>query len=122
MTNNQSSGGLDTPFKLFASKQRVLAQNIDGKIIDIGSIESSDGKHYLIALDVDPVESAPSSTEQGALEALAATLSFDYLDGLFTSEASTEVHGKLDDLPHVSFVLDEPLPRSITDKNPPERF
>ncbi|WP_245965064.1 hypothetical protein [Trinickia dinghuensis] len=49
-------------------------------------------------------------------------LTFDYLDGLFTSEADAKFDGALDALPHIGFTLAETLPREFVDKKPPELF
>jgi hypothetical protein len=122
-TDSAGSTGRETTFKLFATKGRVLAQNIDGKLIDIGSIESDAAqKHFVAQLDVDGIESTAASGEQFALEDVAGKLSFDYLDSLFTSEEAAEFHGKLQDCPHIQFSLDEPLPRGLTDYTPPHLF
>jgi hypothetical protein len=128
MANQPTTGsagptGLETTFKLFAAKERMLAQNVDGKLIDIGSIESDAvQKHFVARLEVDGIESIATSGEQSALEAIAGKLSFDYLDGLFTSEQATQFHGKLQDCPHIQFSLDEPFPRGLTDRTPPHLF
>lgn len=108
-------------FRLFAVEQRVLAQNVDGKVIDIGAIASKDGE-YCASLDVGEISVEPKRSPELALKALVEELSFDYLDGLFTSEGETEVSGRLQDYPNVEFALDEPLPRGLTDGTPPQVF
>jgi len=109
-------------FKLFATDHRVLAQNGDGKLIDIGAIEHREKKGFVVSLDVDELESEPEASEKKALQNIASQITFDYLDGLFTSEDVTEFHGKLADLPHIELTLDETLPRSLTDRTPPHLF
>ncbi|MEX3956584.1 hypothetical protein [Trinickia sp. EG282A] len=112
----------DRPFRLFATGTRVLAQNAAGKLIDLGAIDCSEGGACTIRLDVDGVDSGPQAGAEAALRALVPMLSFDYLDGLFTSEADAQFDGLLDDLPHVAFTLPEPAPREFVDRRPPELF
>jgi hypothetical protein len=59
---------------------------------------------------------------EAALRAISSQMSFDYLDGLFTSEGPVDFHGDLHALPHVEWRLDEPLPRELTDGRPPHIF
>jgi hypothetical protein len=109
------------PFRLFAVEQRVLAQNVDGKVIDIGAMESKNGE-FCARLDVDEIAVEPKRSAELALKALVDKLSFDYLDGLFTSERAAEVSGRLQDYPNVEFELDETLPRDMVDRTPPHLF
>ncbi|WP_244846331.1 MULTISPECIES: hypothetical protein [unclassified Caballeronia] len=113
--------GLERPFRLFAVEQRVLAQNVDGKVIDIGAMESKGGE-YCARLDVDDITVEPKRSPELALKALVDKLTFDYLDGLFTSEGEAEVAGRLQDFPSVEFELEEPLPRDMVDRTPPHLF
>ncbi len=85
----------------------MLAQNVDGKVIDIGAIETKNGQ-YFARLDVGETDVEPKRSAELALKALVEQLSFDYLDGLFTSERKVEVKGRLQDYPIVEFELDEP--------------
>jgi hypothetical protein len=112
----------DRPFRLFAAGTRVLAQNADGKVIDIGAIACHDKGACSIRLDVDDIDSGPQLGAQQALRALVPMLSFDYLDGLFTSEKDAEFDGLLDDLPRIEFTLAESIPRELVDRKPPELF
>jgi hypothetical protein len=121
---NQDSGDAprdERPFRLFAVEQRVLAQNVDGKVIDIGAMESKNGQ-YCARLDVGEFSVEPKRSAELALKALVEELSFDYLDGLFTSERDAEVQGRLQDYPSVEFELDEPLPGDMVDRKPPRLF
>ncbi len=111
----------EVPFQLFAVEQRVLAQNVDGKVIDIGAMEFED-EQYRVRLDVGETEIERRRSEALALKALAEALNFDYLDGLFTSEGEIEVSGRLQDYPNVEFELEETLPRDMVDRTPPQRF
>jgi hypothetical protein len=112
----------DRPFRLFAAGSRVLAQNAAGKLIDIGEIACLLDGACQIKLDVDAIDSGPQADAAEALRALVPMLTFDYLDGLFTSEGDASFDGALDTLPHVSFTLAETLPRELVDKKPPELF
>jgi hypothetical protein len=100
---------LERPFRLFAVEQRVLAQNVDGKVIDIGAMESKNGQ-FCARMDSGDLATEPKRSAELALKALAGRLSLDYLDGLFTSEREAEVSGRLQDYPGVEFELDETLP------------
>jgi hypothetical protein len=111
----------ERPFRLFAVEQRVLAQNVDGKVIDIGAMEAKNGE-YCARLDVDEIVTEPKRSAELALKALVDDLTFDYLDGLFTSERSVEVQGRLQDYPNIEFELDETLPRDMVDRTPPHLF
>jgi hypothetical protein len=108
---DDTAARLERPFRLFAVEQRVLAQNVDGKVIDIGAMESKSGQ-FCARLDVDEIAVEPKKSAELALKALVPKLSFDYLDGLFTSEREAEVTGRLQDFPNIEFSLDEPLPRA----------
>ncbi|MDR5854588.1 hypothetical protein P9239_11050 [Caballeronia sp. LZ062] len=120
-SGSRESVGLERPFRLFAVEQRVLAQNVDGKVIDIGAMESKGGE-YCARLDVDDIAVEPKRSPELALKALVEKLTFDYLDGLFTSEGETEVAGRLQDFPSVEFELEENLPRDMVDRTPPHLF
>jgi hypothetical protein len=113
---------LDRPFRLFATGSRVLAQNAAGKVIDIGEIAPLQDGACQIKLDVDEIDSGPQADARAALDALVPMLTFDYLDGLFTSEGDAKFEGLLDALPNVNFALPEPVPRELVDKRPPELF
>jgi hypothetical protein len=123
MTQQDSDDAVrqERPFRLFAVEQRVLAQNVDGKVIDIGAMEAKNGE-YCARLDVDEIVTEPKRSAELALKALVDDLTFDYLDGLFTSERSVEVQGRLQDYPNVEFELDETLPRDMVDRTPPHLF
>jgi hypothetical protein len=112
---------LERPFRLFAVEDRVLAQNVDGKVIDIGGIESKN-EQFCARMDSGEIATEPKRSPELALKALIGKLSFDYLDGLFTSEREVEVSGRLQDYPNVEFELDETLPRDMTERTPPHLF
>ncbi|KMY85431.1 hypothetical protein BUMB_04322 [Candidatus Paraburkholderia calva] len=100
----------------------MLAQNVDGKVIDIGAMETRDGE-YRARLDVgEYYEIEPKRSAELALKALGERMSFDYLDGLFTSERATEVKGRLQGYPAIEFELDETLLRGMVDRIQPHLF
>ncbi|MDR5878118.1 hypothetical protein [Caballeronia sp. LZ032] len=113
--------GLARPFRLFAVEQRVLAQNVDGKVIDIGAMEAKNGA-FRARTDSGDIVTEPKRSAELALKALVEHLSFDFLDGLFTSERETEVSGRLQDYPGIEFELDETFPREMTEPRPPHLF
>ncbi|SAL03773.1 hypothetical protein [Caballeronia ptereochthonis] len=117
----EPAAGFERPFRLFAVEQRVLAQNVDGKVIDIGAMESKNGQ-FCARVDSGDLATEPKRSAELALKALAGKLSFDYLDGLFTSERGAEVSGRLQDYPSVEFELDATLPRDMTERTPPHLF
>ncbi|SAK58176.1 hypothetical protein AWB76_02527 [Caballeronia temeraria] len=119
--SSTAPASLERPFRLFAVEERVLAQNIDGKVIDIGAMESKSGQ-FRACMDSGDIVTDSRRSAELALKALAGELSFDYLDGLFTSEREAEFSGRLQDYPSVEFELDEPLPRGMTDRRPPHLF
>lgn len=117
-----SSPALERPFRLIVADRRVLAQNPAGKLIDIGEIVHEPKQGYTIRLDVDAIHTEPEPDAQRALAALRPKLSFDYLDGLFTSMADAHVDGLLDACPQLGFTLDEPIPRDLGAGGQPHRF
>ncbi|SAK62886.1 hypothetical protein AWB77_02217 [Caballeronia fortuita] len=120
-SNPEPPASLERPFRLFAVEQRVLAQNVDGKVIDIGAMDSKNGE-FRACMDSGDIATEPKRSPELALKALVEKLSFDYLDGLFTSEREAEVSGRLQDYPNIEFELDETLPRDMTDRRPPHLF
>lgn len=120
--SNDALPQFDRPFRLFASGTRVLAQNAAGKVIDIGEMACLADGACQIKLDVDAIDSGPQANAETALRAIVPMLTFDYLDGLFTSEADAKFQGMLDAFPHTAFTLPESIPREWVDRRPPERF
>jgi len=117
-----SRAALERPFRLIVANRRVLAQNPAGKLIDIGEIVHEPRAGYTIRLDVDALATAPAPDPQRALAALRPQLTFDYLDGLFTSLADAHVDGLVSACPQLSFTLDEPVPRELGAGGQPHRF
>jgi len=120
--HTSSPTALERPFRLIAADQRVLAQNPAGKLIDIGEIVHEPQRGYTIRLEIDAIDTPPEPNPERALAALQPKLSFDYLDGLFTSMADAHVEGLLAACPQLSFTLDEPVPRELGAGGQPHRF
>jgi hypothetical protein len=104
--NPEPPASVERPFRLFAVEERVLAQNVDGKVIDIGAISSKNGQ-FSACMDSGEIATEPKRSAELALKALAGKLPLDYLDGLFTSGHEAEVSGRLQDYPSVEFEPDE---------------
>jgi hypothetical protein len=120
---SSSPPALERPFRLIAADGRVLAQNPAGKLIDIGEIVHEPQRGYTICLDVGGLATPdPQPDAERALAALQPSLTFDYLDGLFTSMADAHVEGLLDACPQRRFTLDEPVPRELGAGGQPHRF
>lgn len=120
---SSSPPAVERAFRLIAANGRVLAQNPAGKLIDIGEIVHEPQRGYTIRLDVGGLATPePQPDETRALAALQPGLTFDYLDGLFTSMADAHVEGVLEGRPQQRFTLDEPVPRGLGEGGQPHRF
>jgi len=119
---SSSTPALERRFRLIVADRRVLAQNSAGKLIDIGEIVHAPKAGYAIRLDIDGIDTQPQPDPQRALAALRPMLTFDYLDGLFTSLADAHVDGLVDACPQLDLTLDEPIPRELGALGQPHRF
>jgi hypothetical protein len=74
-------------YTLYCHADRVLARNVDGKLIDLGALSrDADGSwHYL--LDGNQLEGGGMLTAQAALREIGERMGFLYLDGQFTAVA-----------------------------------
>ena len=99
------------PFTFYAVRGRVLARNVDGKLIDLGRIgPGTDGRTTWL-LDGNQL-TGTATDEQAALRDLAARAGFLYLDGQFTAVADLR-EGTAPDLSQaqaVEVLLDELQP------------
>ena len=94
------------PYLLYFSRQRLLVENIDGHIVDIGGAERV-GDRYRWQLDG---KDAGGETEQEVDELLAEVekhLSFLFVDGQFTSlpDVSEDYGDRLDNAPSRQIAL-----------------
>ncbi|HEY1999842.1 hypothetical protein [Paraburkholderia sp.] len=117
-----SDAGDARPFRLIAVQTRVLAQNEDGKLIELGQLVRDDHQGWLARLDVGEIETGPQRDAQAVLDALVPLLTFDYLDGLFTAEAHVDVSASIVDCPQTHFTLTEPAPPGLQTGDTPHRF
>lgn len=74
------------PFVLYALRGRVYASNIKQKLVDLGRLsQDGEGGSYSYLLDGDQSTGRGFATAHEALEHLAQTTSFLFLDGQFTA-------------------------------------
>lgn len=96
-------------FTLYASQGRVLASNVRDKLIDLGTLQASDGAGWSYDLDGEdcPAGSGFASAQE-ALAGLAQAITFLYLDGQFTAQRdlSDQPRPDLPDAPQVAVTLD----------------
>ena len=96
------------PYNLFYCDGTILAQNIDGHIIELGQAEVHDG---LIGYQIDgsDLHGENFSSPEEMLQALGDQLDFLFLDGQFTSlpDLSEEFAGATETAPAREIALDE---------------
>ncbi|HFE8063970.1 hypothetical protein [Klebsiella pneumoniae] len=87
----------------------MLAQNIDGHVIDLGELTKQNGTINWL-LDGNKEKGENLKTEIEALEDIASKIDFLFLDGQFTSlpDISAEYKNKLTSAPSMEIVLNEP--------------
>ncbi|MDK1236309.1 hypothetical protein [Cronobacter turicensis] len=107
------------PYFLFLCDGRVLAQNIDGRIIDLGEARDENGT-FAWRLDGNDEHGEGLKSASAVLDEIAAHLEFLFIDGQFTSlpDVSGDYAGRLDDAPAKEIVLNE-LSDKGGDDNPP---
>lgn len=107
------------PYFLFLCEGRVLAQNIDGRIIDLGEATQENGA-FARRLDGNDEHGEGLNNAGAVLDDIAGHLTFLFIDGQFTSlpDLSDDYAGKLDDAPAKEIVLSE-LSDKGGDDNPP---
>lgn len=72
------------PYNLFYCDERLLVQNIDGHLVDIGGATQQNGKYHW-QLDGNDEQSAQSESVPAMLGEIEKHLTFLFLDGQFTS-------------------------------------
>lgn len=107
------------PYFLFLCEGRVLAQNIDGRIIDLGEATEEHGA-FTWRLDGNDEHGEGLKNAGAVLDDIAGHLTFLFIDGQFTSlpDLSLNYAGKLDDAPAKEIVLSEMSDKG-GDDNPP---
>ena len=80
-----SRSGASVPFFLYALRGRVYASNVKQKLIDLGRLTQQDDGTWTYLLDGDKSTGAGFETPEAALQHMAATTTFLFLDGQFTA-------------------------------------
>ncbi|GAA4330380.1 hypothetical protein GCM10023144_18020 [Pigmentiphaga soli] len=94
-------------YTLYAAHGRIYAENVDGKLIDIGALHQEGGS-YGFRLDTDNVRADGFDTPEQALRAIGSTVTLPYLDGQFTALADARREADLQgDVPRAVIVLSE---------------
>ncbi len=96
------------PYFIYLCEQRILAQNIDGHIIDIGGYQTEEGGISWL-LDGNKEQGEGINTEREALDDIAGKIDFLFLDGQFTSlpDLSADYGDKLETASAKQIVLNE---------------
>ncbi|WP_312240819.1 hypothetical protein [Pantoea sp.] len=95
------------PYNLFYCDDRLLVQNIDGHLVDIGGATQQDRK-FQWQLDGNE-EQGESESAQAMLQDVEKHLSFLFLDGQFTSlpDISSQYGDRLEEAPVREIALHE---------------
>lgn len=72
------------PYNLYLLDDHILAQNIDGHIVDIGTFEK-EGTGFHWEVDGNATKGEFYESAEAVLEDISRQLSFLFLDGQFTS-------------------------------------
>ncbi|WP_130834169.1 hypothetical protein [[Erwinia] mediterraneensis] len=96
------------PYRLFYCDDRLLVQNIDGHLIDIGGATQQQGRYHW-QLDGNDEQGEQSASVQAMLQEVEQHLSFLFLDGQFTSlpDLSEQFADRLEDVPSREIRLHE---------------
>lgn len=96
------------PYFIYLCEQRILAQNIDGHVIDIGGYQTEAGGISWL-LDGNKEKGEGLQSEQDVLDAIASHVDFLFLDGQFTSlpDLSADYGDKLETASARQIVLNE---------------
>jgi len=71
-------------YTLYAANDRVYAENVAGKIVDLGELRVRD-ERYAYLLDADGIRAEGFETPAAALQDIGRRTTFLYLDGQFTA-------------------------------------
>src|SRR5688500_769289 len=110
----QDPGSADTKtrFTFYAAGDRLLARNVERKVVDLGRLwRHADGSwHYL--LDGNKLAGGGTPTPETAMADAARRMGFLYLDGQFTAVADARQRPELDlsSAPAVELTIDELQP------------
>jgi len=101
------------PFVLYALRGRVYASNVKQKLVDLGRLaQDGEGGSFAYLLDGDQATGSGFATALEALEHIAQTTTFLFLDGQFTAleDLGGADRPDLADAPRLEVTLD-PLGR-----------
>lgn len=73
------------PFTLYALRGRVLASNVRGKLVDLGHLAQEGDGSWAYRLDGDQSTGSALASAEDALDHIASTTTFLFLDGQFTA-------------------------------------
>lgn len=96
------------PYNLFYLQDRLLVQNIDGHLVDIGGAKEEAGRFHW-QLDGNEEQGDQSDSVEAMLRDVEQHLSFLFLDGQFTSleDLSASYAGELENAPSRQILLHE---------------
>ncbi|MDL4915878.1 MAG: hypothetical protein QRY16_19530 [Enterobacterales bacterium endosymbiont of Blomia tropicalis] len=96
------------PYRLFYCEPRLLVQNIDGHVVDIGSADKVEGKFHW-QLDGNDQHGEQAKTVEAMFDDIKQHLSFLFVDGQFTSlpDVSADYSEQLESVPSQQFQLHE---------------
>ncbi|MDP3228025.1 MAG: hypothetical protein Q8N13_08600 [Acidovorax sp.] len=77
--------GSGVPFVLYALRGRVYASNVKQKLVDLGHLAQQDDGMWTYLLDGDKSTGAGFEAPDAALQHIAGTTTFLFLDGQFTA-------------------------------------
>lgn len=106
MTSNSNKDAM--PYNLYYCNNHLLAQNIDGHLVDIGTTETEDGQ-LSYQLDGNQEQGTGFDSPEALLADVETKISFLFLDGQFTSlpDVSADYRDTLDDAPSREIQLHE---------------
>ncbi|MFY3385102.1 VCBS domain-containing protein [Paracidovorax sp. MALMAid1276] len=73
------------PFTLYALRGRVLASNVRGKLVDLGQLAQEGDGSWSYRLDGDQSTGSALGSADEALDHIARTTTFLFMDGQFTA-------------------------------------
>lgn len=104
------------PYLLYFARQRLLIENVDAKVVDIGSAEMV-ANRFRWKLDGNDAHGETAAEVDELLEDVEKHLSFLYVDGQFTSlpDVSEDYGDRLDNMPFIEISLSELSDRDEAD-------
>lgn len=109
MATSQDSSRTRRHFTFLAARDRFYARNLDGKLIDLGSLARGDDGQWHWTLDGNGLDGSAADAESAMRDA-AQRMGFLFLDGQFTAVAEVGPTAHLDGAQAIDVVLDELQP------------